>query len=126
EKRTMANESQITIKMSGVQDVDRALSIIPKRMNKKVLLSTYRKAGAITVKEARSRAPKKSGRVKRSIGIVTWKNTEGNEATVRIGPRRKAGNANMSGWHSHMIEFGTKSRSPIKGKKLVFEKEGKL
>lgn len=107
--------------MTGVAEIDRTLRTLPKRMTKKLLLSAYRKAGRVLVKEARSRAPRRERKTQRSIGIVAWKNTEGNEATVRIGPRRRKGSATMQGWHSHLIEYGTKSREPRKAKRLAFE-----
>lgn len=117
----MANQSHIQVTMTGVPEIDRTLRTLPKRMKKKLLISAYRKAGRLLVKNARSRIPVNQGDLRKSIGVVAWKNTEGNEATVRIGPRRKKGSANMQGWHSHLIEYGTKDREPRKGKTLVFE-----
>jgi len=119
-------KAEISLKFTGIEDVDRALRIIPKKLNKKVLNSAYRKGATILIKDARSRLPVgESQNLKKSIGTETVK-ADNDEAAVRVGPRRKKKKPSMQGWHSHLVEYGTKSRSPVDKKKLVFRnKQGK-
>lgn len=71
-----------------------------------VLISAFRKATKPTVEAIRSNAPRKSGNLKRSIGILTARN----EIAVIVAARRNRG---FKGAHGHLVEFGTKERSYI-------------
>jgi len=69
-----------------------------------VLISAFRKATRPTVDAVRSNAPRKTGNLKRSIGILTARN----EIAVILAARRNSG---FKGWHGHLVEFGTRERS---------------
>lgn len=103
------------IEVKGDKELKRLFEILPAKVNKKILLSAFRKGARPLIKQARVNAPKDEGDLKRSIGTVTAKPKNRNKAAVRIGPRRgKAKTAN--GFHGHLVEFGTAPRKTESGR----------
>lgn len=111
----------IELKWSGIKEVDKVLKELPKKVQRKVLLSAQREVLKPVAKDMESAlgaiAGTVTGNLKKSIGIKALSGgKEYNAASlagVRFGNRYK-------GFHGRFFEEGTKERRPRKAKMLRF------
>lgn len=89
------------VRLEGGMDLQKTLEQLPGKVNRKLLIAAGRKAGRILVKVARRKAPRKTGNLRKSIGIRTGKRKD--TASVLVGPRLKG---KYKGWYAHFVEFG--------------------
>lgn len=75
------------VRLEGGMDLQKTLEQLPGKVNRKLLIAAGRKAGRILVKVARRKAPRKTGNLRKSIGIRTGKRKD--TASVLVGPRLK-------------------------------------
>jgi HK97 gp10 family phage protein len=89
------------VRIKGVEELRGKLKKLGDKQERKVTRTAIRKAGNLVLKNARKRAPKKSGRLRKGLAVRVSVTTTGE--TVRIGAKRRAGAR-----HAHLIELGTK------------------
>ena len=82
----------------GFKELERKLLMLGNETAGKALLPALRAGGNVIRDEARRRAPVKTGRLRRSIGVRINKRLEqGAEAVIRVSRRA---------WYGRLIEFG--------------------
>ncbi len=98
----------ITFRIVGASELERALAQLPKAVAKSVLRGVLRKAGAPIVDHAVALCPHRTGELARSIDIRPTltrrqrnRRMRGGAAEMFIGP------SFPMGAHGHLIEFGT-------------------
>ena len=89
---------QISMDITGHKELQRAFGELPKSMTKQVIVSALKKVSKPIVKEARDKAPKRTGKGAKSIKARTNKNLK--PIGISIGPDRK-------NFHMMFVEFGT-------------------
>ena len=93
--------------ISGIRQVDRALSKLERRVNKKIMKKAMRKTVAMFRKEVRKRTPKgKTGNLRKST-TTSVKVIRKNFIFGKFFFGRTKG---KKGWHAHFLEYGTSSR----------------
>lgn len=114
------------IQLIGFEKVEGLLKEMDGKLTQKVIEGTFRKAAKPLIRSARQKAPEgPTGNLKKSIGVFPSKSSQRRAkemAGIWVGPR--LGKA-YKGYHAHLIEFGTKDRTPKKGQFLVFEYQGR-
>lgn len=99
----------MTVKLSGMQELEARLRKMPKKAKSILRSSTNDLAGSMR-KDARSFAPKDSGTLRRAIKT---KSRRGTRDEIRVSLLVEHGNeAKNDAWYWHFIEFGTQN-SPI-------------
>jgi HK97 gp10 family phage protein len=100
-------------------DIERILDALPKALGPKVVQKCLREGAKPLVKQIKANAPVKTGKLKKSIGIVNGRGE--NKASVTVGPRRGKGKY-TKGWAAHIIEYGAAAHTikPKKKKGLAF------
>ena len=96
----------VTVKLTGLDELDRAVKKLPQRLQRRVLNTALRASGRVIQKRAKSLAPVKSGVLRRSIVVRTGKARKGS-ATVFVTTTKGKGEKNDA-WYAHLVEFGTK------------------
>ena len=91
---------KITSQILGVEDMKKAFGDLEKKAQRAVLRAALRKAGRIVQKEARERAPKRVGTLKKNIAAKLSVREAGN-SYVDVGYRKKA-------FYGRFVEKGTK------------------
>ena len=98
----------INMELTGVKEIDQVLREMPSKLTRQVLQSAARKAARPMVADMKAGAPKRSGNLRRSIGIKALKSKVDNlRAVIVVGVRR---GKKFKAQHAHLIEFGTKER----------------
>tara|TARA_R110000824_G_scaffold41696_1_gene123819 strand:+ start:428 stop:931 length:504 start_codon:yes stop_codon:yes gene_type:complete len=95
--------------ISGIKEIDKALSKLEKKINKKVMKKAMRKTVAEYRKAVRKRTPKRRGTLRKSI-TTDVKMMKKFFIKGRMYFGRKAG---RNGWHAHLVEHGTGERTVI-------------
>ncbi len=95
----------LTFKIEGLDALDKAVRKLPQNIQKRVLKGALRAGGRVIAKEAKQRAPKKTGTLRKSISVQVGKTRQGG-AIAFVTTKPEA-------FYSHMIEFGT-SKIPAK------------
>lgn len=92
-------------KIEGIEEVNRVLDALPKRVGGRFLKAILTKNARLLVNEARANASNadRTGETTRSIGVLQSRGTERNQV-VRVGPRRGNG---YKGHTAHLLEYGT-------------------
>lgn len=110
-----------TIKTSGTQQLEKAITELGKQAGFKVLTGALRDASKPMVKAARNDAPVKSGDLKKGIRtqVFRGKGKSDSVATLHIGFHQK------TAWYGQILERGAKkheirTRPRSKAKKLKF------
>lgn len=107
---------------SGLQNLSEDLNALSKAENRKVMRDATRAAATVFKDEAVSRAPVRSGKLKKNIVVITQRDRSGNISSgvhVRgTNPRTgnsdnklKAGNANNA-FYWRFVELGTSRMAP--------------
>lgn len=86
--------------MTGLQDFEKNLRELERKMRGEVLAKALLRAVQPVVREAAATAPSRSGALSRSMTAQVMK-SEPNEAVVRVGPGRPEGS------HGILLELGT-------------------
>ena len=104
--------------ITGMKQLLKSLEDFPKQIQKNVMSGAVRAAAAEIAKEAKARVPKKTGNLKKSMGIVKRRSAKKAEIRFSITPFRNKNLPNVSysklkkerrlgGYYGHMVEFGT-------------------
>lgn len=96
----------VTVTLTGLKELDRAVKKLPKGMQRRVLNNALRAGGRVIQKKAKALVPVKTGTLKRSIVVRTGKAKQG-AATVFVTTTSGKGEKNDA-WYSHIVEFGGK------------------
>lgn len=101
------------ITVTGVYEIDKVLSGMPKELSHRVLQQANTEAAKVLVSKAKSLAPEgPTGRTVDSIGTVKPNIKRADElGVVLTGPRR----GRYGGHAAHLIEYGTKNRKNKRG-----------
>ncbi len=99
----------------------RFFEAVPRRTGQRTITRALRKIVKPLVKEAKAKAPKDSGDLRRSIGSIADKSRT-YKGSIRVGARRSA---RYKGHHGHLVEYGTAARVPKKGRYMTFTYNGK-
>ena len=99
--------------ISGIKEIDRALSKLEKKINKKVMRKAMRKTVAEYRKRVRKLTPKRTGILRKSV-TTDVKAMKKFFIKGRMYFGRKDG---RNGWHAHLVERGT-------GERIVKDKWG--
>lgn len=118
----------LTVKVEGYVEAKRILDELPNTMQKRMLLSALRGSAKPMLRSARSRVPVRTGKLKKQLRIVRYKerNATKSEVSVAVKPvferTKKKGAINQ--YYGKFIHEGTADpRTSKKGKLLVFENE---
>lgn len=93
----------MTYKVEGLKQLEKAIELLGKNASKKVLKGALRDASKPTVKEVRNRIPRKTGAVRKSVGVKFTKKHE-----LMIGYRL---GKNYQGYIGRFLEKGTENHS---------------
>ena len=116
----------LTLKVNGYRQAKEILDGLPNGMQKSILLAALRQSARPMLTSARSKIPVRSGKLKRQLRIVRFRdrNAPKSEVAVAVKPvfdrSKKSGAVNQ--YYGKFIHEGTKNpRLSRKGKLLVFE-----
>jgi hypothetical protein len=119
---------KITVKVAGYKEAKEILDDLPNRMQKSILLSALRQSAKPMLTSARNKVPVRSGKLKRQLRIVGYKERGASKSEVAVAVKpvfdksRKSGKINQ--YYGKFIHEGTTDpRVSRKGKMLVFENE---
>jgi HK97 gp10 family phage protein len=120
----MANPIPVSIDLLGDKELMRKLDKLSSKIGRSVLRKAVRAGTPDVLKDARSRVPKDTGNLKKSMGRkFKWYNRTGTYVVV-VGPRHRAEKTTVQrgsftktktakaikGFHGHLVEYGTKPR----------------
>ena len=95
--------------ITGIREIDRALSKLERKINKKVMKKAMRKTVAEYRKAVRKLTPKRTGILRKSV-TTDVKIMKKFFIKGRMYFGRKSG---RNGWHAHLVERGTDDRFVI-------------
>jgi|ERR1044071_6389933 hypothetical protein len=103
----------VTVKLTGVKEIDQVLKGMPAQLNHRVLQAAHASALKQTIDQAKLLAPEgPTGDTIDSLGIIKPSFARASDlGLVEGGPRR----GKYKGNKAHLIEYGTKSRATKKG-----------
>lgn len=104
----------IEIKVSGLKEINKALHQLPIKLGKKVVVSALREGAKIIQKEARSLAPRRTGRLRRAIKVKRSKiHTKPRLGKfgfyIKINPGKKR-NDRQGAYYGKFVDGGLKKR----------------
>lgn len=117
----------LKMQIKGIDEMTKNLALLGTRIAKRGPAAAVRAGGSLIIREMRSRAPRETGSLKKSIGQKI-KNYRGQKTvTGIIGARSKsyataAGKRNPA-YYAHLVEFGTAPHRT--GKRKSFLRRGK-
>ena len=92
--------------ISGIAEIDRALTKLEKKINKRVMKNAMRQTVAEYRKRVRKLTPKRTGILRKSV-TTDVKIMKKVFIKGRMYFGRKSG---RNGWHAHLVEYGTGDR----------------
>lgn len=118
----------LTVKVEGYAEAKRILDELPNTMQKRMLLAALRGSAKPMLQSARSKVPVRTGRLKKKLRIVRFKdrNAPKSEVDVAVKPvfERTKKKGAINEYYGKFIHEGTADpRTSKKGKLLVFENE---
>lgn len=118
----------LTVKVEGYAEAKRILDELPNTMQKRMLLAALRGSAKPMLQSARSKVPVRTGRLKKKLRIVRFKdrNASKSEVDVAVKPvfERTKKKGAINEYYGKFIHEGTADpRISKKGKLLVFENE---
>lgn len=118
----------LTVKVEGYAEAKRILDKLPNTMQKRMLLAALRGSAKPMLQSARSKVPVRTGRLKKKLRIVRFKdrNASKSEVDVAVKPvfERTKKKGAINEYYGKFIHEGTADpRTSKKGKLLVFENE---
>lgn len=116
----------LTLKVEGYTEARRILDELPNNLQKRMLNTALRTSAKPMLQSARGKVPVRSGRLKKQLRIVRYKdrNAPKSEVTIAVKPvfERTKKKGAINEYYGKFIHEGTKdSRTSKKGKLLVFE-----
>nr|DAH08134.1 MAG TPA: hypothetical protein [Caudoviricetes sp.] len=118
----------LTVKVEGYVEAKRILDELPNTMQKRMLLAALRGSAKPMLQSARSKVPVRSGKLKKQLRIVRFKDRQASKSEVSVAVKpifevtKKKGAINQ--YYGKFIHEGTQDpRTSKKGKLLVFENE---
>lgn len=118
----------LTIKVEGYKQAKAILDELPNNMQKRMLLAALRSSAKPMLQSARGKVPVRSGRLKKQLRIVRFreKGAPKSEVAIAVKPvfekTKKRGAINQ--YYGKFIHEGTTNpRSSRKGKTLVFRND---
>ena len=100
----MAKDSSVT----GIKEIDMALSKLEKKINKRVMKKAMRKSVAEYRKAVRKRVPKRTGNLRKSL--TTDVKIMGKSPPILRGRMFFSRTKGKKGYHAHLVEYGTGER----------------
>jgi hypothetical protein len=101
----------VTIKLTGVQEIDKVLRGLPLQLNDRILQQAHAAAAKPLIEREKAMAPEgPTGKLIDSIGVVkaSAKSLSNRElGAIHVGPRRSS---RYKGHAAHLVEYGTKAR----------------
>lgn len=98
----------VSIRVTGQEEIDRVLRGLPKQVNHKVLQAAHASAAKVLVDAEKLSAPEgPTGNLVDSIGVIKVPFSKAGEVgEVQVGPRR----GRYKGYAAHLVEYGTRAR----------------
>lgn len=97
------------IKVIGQKELDRLFRVLPKEVSHSVQQAAHVAAAKPLIETAKRLAPDNTGTLEESIGAVRIPLKRASViGEVHVGPRRRG---KYRGFHSHLVELGTKPRT---------------
>nr|DAZ61875.1 MAG TPA: hypothetical protein [Caudoviricetes sp.] len=118
----------LTVKVEGYAEAKRILDELPNTMQKRMLNTALRMSAKPMLQSARSKVPVRTGKLKKQLRIVRYKdrNAPKSEVSIAVKPvlERTKKKGAINEYYGKFIHEGTKDpRTSKKGKLLVFENE---
>lgn len=103
----------VTLKLTGHQDIDKVLRGLPLQINHKILQNAHASAAKVLVDAEKLSAPEgPTGNLIDSIGVIkTPIGRAGALGEINVGPRR----GRYKGYAAHLVEYGTRKRQNKSG-----------
>jgi HK97 gp10 family phage protein len=105
--------------VSGIKEIQQKLQTMEESVRKKHLVSVAKQSGKIIIEDAQNRVRVKTGNLRDSIGVETFKGKGPKMGLIGVGPRRKKGKPGWQGWHGWLVEHGTSGRRKVQKKKVL-------
>lgn len=118
----------LKVKVEGYEQAKKILDELPNNMQKRMLLAALRGSAKPMLQSAKSKVPVKSGKLKKTLKIVRFKdrNASKSEVAVAVKPvfERTSKKRAVNQFYGKFIHDGTADvRRSRKGKFLVFENQ---
>ena len=118
----------LTVKVEGYVEAKQIREQLPNAMQKRMLLTALRGSAKPMLQSAKSKVPVRSGKLKKKLRIVRFKDRQASKSEVSIAVKpvfevtKKKGAINQ--YYGKFIHEGTQDpRTSKKGKLLVFDNE---
>ena len=99
----------MSIKLEGSKELTKQLNKLAKKAASGAVRKALRAGGNVILKEARIRVPRRTGTLKKSLGIVARKGTR---TSFRVSITNRSGKKfKHDGWYAHFLEFGVRSHT---------------
>jgi len=102
----------------GLDKLLKSLHVLPERIQQNVLVGAIRAGTKPILTEAKAKVPKRTGNLKKSLGVIRVKTRDKTKVIFTISPRKGGKN---DGWYAHMVEFGTSKDRPQPFLRPAFE-----
>jgi len=116
------------VSWKGMKAIEEMAKVLPSKLGGQKLRSAYRFALKPTLQKMKANLPpNRTGALWHATDMTIGGSKDINEMFALVGPRRRKNTWNMSGFHAHIIEKGTKPHTITAGRgKLmpVFTKAG--
>ena len=100
------------VRFKGFKAFEVMTKTLPDKINKKLVRHSFKYALEPTKKAMQDNINKgRTGRLWYSVGITVSGDTLQGGAFAIVGPRRKKFSWDQQGWHSHLVEVGTKAHT---------------
>lgn len=99
---------EVTFKLINFDELDRILSGLDMKMQRKVKSKALRAGAKVVLEQARENVPEYTGNLKKSLGVSVGRFMGDVEARVLA---RKGKNRQNDGWYAHFLEFGTEKQA---------------
>lgn len=106
----------------GQKELLKALEQFPTNVQRNVLTGAIRAGAKPLVASVKANVPKKTGNLKKSIGIIKRKSKD--KSKVRFSVTARKGGKN-DGFYAHLLEFGTSKMAAIPMFRPAYESQGR-
>lgn len=98
----------MSMKVTGFEALDRELAKLPLKIQNKIVKKMVREGAKIVQRDAKQKAPRKSGRLKSAIIVraKTRRELRPNTVAAKVMIRTKATKRGKIAPHAHLIEYG--------------------
>ena len=109
----------VDVKVTGMDEILKKLKTLPEKIQSRVVVGGIRAGSKPIVKEMKANAPKDTGELVKSIGVVKRRTDDKSIVLFTVAPRIKKG-----GWKAHFHEFGTSKMAAHPFIRPAFENKG--